>query len=107
MALLKKVKTDNGCGCLEIYREDNNGYITLNYGYLGIYSSEETYVEAIEDLAQLAKEYAELYFDEYDSFKKDMSRRHHEEMLKKILHAKTDDEVLEILGMKRTIEGIV
>ncbi len=79
--------------------KENDGTITVIYKTLDLVANEETYENAIENIAEQAIEYANDYLEDMDIYIRDQERALHLPMIVLIYKAKTRHEIKNILGL--------
>lgn len=76
-----------------------DGTYTLIYDYLGLLTNQDTLQEAIEDIIDQAKEYAQDYLENIDVFQRDVERIDHLPLLLSIAKANNDSDIKKLLGL--------
>lgn len=81
----------------EIINEED-GTFTVAYEPLDLLTNQESYDEAIDDLVDQAKEYAEEFLNNIDLYTRDESRKKHLPLLLFISKACSDEEIKKIMN---------
>lgn len=77
----------------------DNGQYMAYCAELDIVTALDTKEEAIEDLIDAVKDYAQRYMQEFDLYANSPNRAHHLPYVLAILFCETDEEIKKILGL--------